>query len=174
MTVEVPSRDQLWQEAATPESDIWIREWKNRDRRFSEAWATGETLPRYLFLKGGDEAEGPRRSWAVLVGNRVVGRMMLRDWRDTPAKSARLGTYFGPCDRRGFGREAYKLFLATVPQQFGLVWVYGDIHEDNVIALNLSRKSGFVVCGEDYRKDQAGNIHKFHLVEHRVVYACTQ
>lgn len=149
--------------------DLQIRPWRNQDRRFAAKWKEHETLPAYLFLLGANEDTTRRESWAVVLDRVVVGRMMLRDWRELPEPSARLGTYFGPSHRRGLGRAAYRLFLDTVPVELGLTWLYGDIHETNTVALNLSLKSGFELHGgEEQRQDAEGNAHRFVFVRYRV------
>lgn len=142
-----------------------LREWTKRDRRQANRWPA-DTNPACWY--SGPASQGQRKSWAVLVDNLTVGRLTLREIF-AEGNTAVLGTYFSPAARNGVSRYAYRMFLQSVPLQLGLDAILGDIHEANKLAINVSLKSGFKLCGEEQRVCQhCGQSHRFVLVRYEV------
>lgn len=145
--------------------DLQLREWSKADRKAANRWPA-DTNPVCWYA--GAEQPSQRKSWAVLVGGRTVGRLTLRGI-SAEGNTAVLGTYFSPDARNGVSRYAYRMFLQSVPLQLGLDAVLGDIHEANKLAINVSLKSGFKLAGEEMRHCQhCGQQHRFVLVRYEV------
>lgn len=130
-----------------PAARIHIRSWTRRDRRALARWPA-HTLPAH-WLKSAHHPALPRASYAVILGDVLVGRVTIRDIADY---AGRIGIYLHPeYYGQRIGSDCLEIMLPWLYRRLGFQTLRADVASDNIRARQLFERAGFELVSEVFR-----------------------